>query len=220
MKSRFSVPKSAIIAGSLFFAALATEEIAGAQIKSKEFHDKQYGYSLQYPAGWRLIPRPEGEANPNVRFVLQGIEGSSFMVVVEPREEKTVKQESAEKQKELVAQLMTQTIEQIYRRITLNLKATVMTVGERRDLSNEIGHKFYIATLHKMPTGKPIIVAGIHALPFGKNYSINFIMNAFWDGEAGDGEKVLLGVFNSFHLAGEAPNSDKTHKPDAGGKVE
>jgi len=210
----------AIIVASVFIAVRPASRIAAAQTMPKEYHDRQYGYSFQYPNKWRLVPLPEGEANPNMRLILNGIEGSSFMVVVEPREQKTVKQESAEKQKELVAQLMTQTIEQIYRRITLNLKATVMTVGERRDLSNDVGHKFYIATLHKMPAGKPIIVAGIHALPFGKNYSINFIMNAFWDGKSGEEEKILLGVFNSFRLAGEEPNSDKTHKPEAGAKVE
>src|ERR671923_247171 len=57
--------------------------------------------------------------------------------------------------------------------------------------------------IHKLPAGKPIVIAGIHAFPFGKDYSINFVMTAFWDPAAKQDQEMLTAIFNSFRLSGE-----------------
>jgi hypothetical protein len=85
--------------------------------------------------------------------------------------------------------MMQQTIAQIYQSIAEGIKAVRMKVGDRRDLSNEFGIKFYIATFHTMKDGKPIIVAGIHALPFNRDYSVNFTMTTFYEAAATAGER-------------------------------
>ena len=90
-----------------------------------------------------------------------------------------------------------------------------MKVGERHDLSNEFGIKFYIATLNEMKNGKPIIVAGIHAFPFNKDYSVNFTMTAFYDPAATQENERLAEVFNSFRLIGEPQGGNAATKPPA-----
>jgi hypothetical protein len=90
-----------------------------------------------------------------------------------------------------------------------------MKVGERRDLSNEFGIKFYIATLNEMKNGKPIIVAGIHAFPFNKDYSVNFTMTTFYDPAATQENQRLTDVFNSFRLIGEPQTDNSAAKAPA-----
>ena len=109
--------------------------------------------------------------------------------------------------------LMSQAIEQVYKSVAANIKAVAMTVGERRDISNGVAIKFYISTLHQMPNGKPIIVAGIHSYPFGKDYAVSFIMTAFSEATTGKEQETLIGVFNSFRLLGKRPAADESVKP-------
>ena len=192
---------------------------AAAQTKVEEFYDAEYGYSFQYPAGWQIHNLPEGEANRDIRARLQGPNGGSFMAVVEKIGAKTAKEgfDSADERKARVEALMSQTIEQIYKTINENIKAVAMTVGERRDLSNEIGIKFYLATLHRMAAGKPIIVAGIHSFPFGKDYAVSFLMSGFLEGASAKEQEALTAVFNSFRLLGERPAADGSADPAATG---
>ena len=187
-----------------------------AQSKIEEFYDKDYGYSFQYPAGWQLQNLPEGEANRDIRALLQGPNGSSFTAIVEKSGTKNAETDNpaAEEVKARVEALMSQTIEQVYKTIAENIKALAMTVGERRDLSNGVAIKFYISTLHKMPAGKPIIVAGIHSYPYSKDYAVSFIMSAFWEGTPAKEQEVLTAVFNSFRLLGERPATAESVKPE------
>lgn len=111
--------------------------------------------------------------------------------------------------------MMQQTIAQIYQSISESIKAVNMKVGERSDISNEFGIKFYIATLNEMKNGKPIIVAGIHAFPFGKDYSVNFTMTTFYDPAATQENQRLTDVFNSFRLIGEPETNDRGRKAPA-----
>jgi hypothetical protein len=64
-----------------------------------------------------------------------------------------------------------------------------------------------------MKNGRPIIVAGIHAIPFAKNYRIDFIMTAFWDRAAEKPNETLKAVFNSFHLIGEKKTTGNFENP-------
>lgn len=189
-----------------------------AQSRIEEFHDPEYGYSFQYPADWQLRDLPEGEADRDIRAMLLGPNGSSVMAIVEKSEVKLSKQEfpSSEDLRKKVEALMSQTIEQIYKTVSKNIGAEAMTVGERRDLSNGVALKFYLSTLHKMAKAKPIVVAGIHAFPFGKDYAVSFLMSASWQGTPLKEQEVLTKVLNSFRLLGETPAAESAPAPQNG----
>jgi hypothetical protein len=190
---------------------------ASAQGGLEEYFDRDYGYVFQYPASWKLQTLPEGDADRDMRVLLQGTEGTSFMVVVDKTKtvlKKTDFENTAE-QTQRIGAMMEQTITQIYQSISESIKAVNMKVGERRDLSNQFGIKFYIATLNEMKNGKPIIVAGIHAFPFNKDYSINFTMTTFYDPAATQENQRLTDVFNSFRLIGEPQAGNVPPKPPA-----
>ena len=190
---------------------------ASAQGGLEEYFDRDYGYVFQYPAGWKLQTLPEGDADRDMRLVLHDTEGTSFIVVVDKTKAvlKKTDVENSTEQTQRVSAMMEQTIKQIYQSISESIKAVNMKVGERRDLSNEFGIKFYIATLNEMKDGKPIIVAGIHAFPFNKNYSINFTMTTFYDPAAIQENQRLTDVFNSFRLIGEPQAGNGPPKPPA-----
>ena len=201
----------------LVVLALIKPHPASAQVSVEEYYDRDYGYVFQYPASWKLQALPEGDANRDIRLLLQGPEGSSFMVVVD-KTKTTLKKPTSKNSSERtqrVGAMMQQTIMQIYQSISEGIKAVNMKVGERRDLSNEFGIKFYIATLNEMKNGKPIIVAGIHAFPFNKDYSVNFTMTTFYDPAATQENQRLTDVFNSFRLIGEPQTDNSAAKAPA-----
>jgi hypothetical protein len=203
--------------GLLVVLALVKSHPASAQMNAQEYYDRDYGYVFQYPASWKLQRLPEGDANRDIRLLLQGTEGSSFMVVVD-KTKTTLKKtdfENGSERAERVGAMMQQTITQIYQSISEGIKAVNMKVGERRDISNEFGVKFYIATLNEMKNGKPIIVAGIHAFPFNKDYSVNFTMTTFYDPAATQENQRLTEVFNSFRLIGEPQTGNGAAKAPA-----
>ena len=186
-------------------------------MNAQEYYDWDYGYVFEYPASWKLQRLPEGDANRDIRLLLQGTEGSSFMVVVD-KTKTTLKKadfDNGSERTQRVGAMMQQTITQIYQSISESIKAVNMKVGERRDLSNEFGVKFYIATLNEMKNGKPIIVAGIHAFPFNKDYSVNFTMTTFYDPAATQENQRLTEVFNSFRLIGEPQTGNSASKAPA-----
>ena len=197
--------------------ALIKVHPATAQQAVQDYYDRDYGYVFQYPASWKLQQLPEGDANKDIRLLLQGPEGNSFMVVVEKRKTILKKSdfENGSERTERVAAMMQQTVTEIYQSISEGIKALNMKVGERHDLSNEFGIKFYIATLNEMKNGKPIIVAGIHAFPFNKDYSVNFTMTAFYDPAATQENEKLAEVFNSFRLIGEPQGGNAPKPPSA-----
>jgi hypothetical protein len=201
---------------SLLVLIIVANSAPSAQMEVREYYDKEYGYEFQYPGSWKIRPLPEGQANKAVRVMLQGPNAGSFTVVIDKtkRLKKSDFGDPPERTRR-VDEMMQQTIAQIYRSISAGIKALDMKVGERRDLSNEFGVKFYIATLHTMKEGKPIIVAGIHSFPFDKDYSINFTMTTFWDPAATQENETMTGVFNSFRLRGEPPaGSDLKKRPE------
>lgn len=185
--------------------------------KMEEFSDADYGYSFRYPSGWPIQKLPEGAADKQMRVRLLGPNGSSFMVIMDKADQTITKEEfqAGTQGKEIVDRMMTDTIEQIYKGISHNIKASKMTVGERVDLSNDAGIKFYVSTLHTVANGKSIIVAGIHALPFSKDYTLSFLMTAFTDKTAKEEINTLIQVFNSFHLSNEPGGTESRPEPAA-----
>jgi hypothetical protein len=209
----------------MFFAATVflSSSISSAQESHEQpeltrFCDPQYGYCFGYPRDWQLRTLPEGAANEDIRVLLQSQKGNSFMVIVEKRGQNMSKAEfdADSNRQSYVTKLMQQTSEQIYQTIAKNMRAVESKVGERTDLSNEAGIKYYISTWHKMRTGKPVIVAGIHSHPFSKSYSVNFIMTAFFDTAAEKDNAMMTAVFNSFRLGEE---SAAALAPDGSGKA-
>ncbi|MET0501764.1 MAG: hypothetical protein ABW172_09620 [Candidatus Binatia bacterium] len=190
-----------------------------AQTNVQESYDREYGYMFSYPASWKLRRLPEGDANQDIRLVLQGPNGGTFTVVIDKTKKITKRTEfenDADRTRR-VGEMMQQTIGQIYQSISESIKAVNMKVGEQSDLSNDFGIKFYLATLHTMKQGKPIIVAGIHCFPFDKDYSVNFTMTTFWDPAATEENDTLAQVLNSFRLVGE-PQADGNATRPGGGK--
>ncbi len=199
--------------GAAFFIA----SIAQGQEAVKEYWDKEYGYEFSYPVGWALEEFPEGQANRDMRVLLQGPNGSSFMVVVEKLPKPVTREEfDANPDKHgTVEKLIQQSIDDVYTTVSHNLKATQMKVGTSSDLSTEQGIKYYISTLNMMKNGPSIIVAGIHEIPFSQNYRIDFIMTTFWDKAAEKQNDALKTVFNSFHMLGDNSATGGSETPGA-----
>lgn len=192
---------------------------AEAQKGMKEYWDKDYNFAFRYPAGWKLRQLPEGEVHREIRVIAQAPDGGSFMVVIEKLPKPTEKEafESSGDRSAAVEKMAQETIGEIYHTISKNLQATGMKVGEIRDVSSRAAVKYYVSTLHQMKTGHPIIIAGIHVLPFGKAYRIDFMMTAPWNSAAKKENEAMMVAFNSFHLVGEnrpggavAPDSQGT----------
>lgn len=193
---------------ALLLCALATGYVEAQEGGAlREFRDDGFAYGFLYPADWKLESLPEGDANPGMRVRLQGPAGSSFVVIIERTGQPLSKLEfqADPKAGKRVEAMMRQTLAQTYRPISKSLGAVSMKTGEQRDLSDEHAIKYYLATLNRMKTGNPVIVAGTHAYPFAKDYSVNFLMTAFHRGNAAENQ-VLTAVFNSFRLLdGPAP---------------
>ena len=191
--------------------------IARGQEPLKGYWDKEYGYEFSYPSGWTLEEFPEGQANRDMRVLLQGPNGSSFMVVVEKLPKPVTREEfdASPDKHGAVEKLIQQSIADVYTTVSRNLKATEMKVGTVTDLSTEQGIKYYISTLHMMKRGRPIIVAGIHDIPFSQNHRIDFIMTTFWNKAAEKQNDTLKTVFNSFHMVGDNGTTGGFENPGA-----
>lgn len=189
--------------------------VANAQPAMTEFYDRDYGYIFQHPPGWEVRELPEGQGEKAIRVVLQSPNGGSFVVVVEKLPKPVTRDEFGANPDRvaLVDRMMDQTIAQIYTSISRDIKADKMKVGDRRDLSNDTGVKFYISTLHSMEKGNAIIVAGIHVIPFSGPHMINFVMTTLWDPAAEKNNETLMAVFNSFRLIGEKNAKESSPKP-------
>jgi hypothetical protein len=191
-----------ILARALLLVALAVG-YGSAQERGtlSEFRDEEFDYRFLYPVEWKLDSLPEGEANPGMRVRLRGPAGSSFVVIIERTGQPLSKLEfQADRNAgKRVEAMMRQTLDQTYRAISKSLGALAMKTGEKRNLSDDYAVKYYLATLNQMKTGSPVIVAGTHAYPFSKDYSVNFIMTAFHRGNAAENQ-LLTTVFNSFRM--------------------
>jgi hypothetical protein len=191
-----------ILARALLLVALAVG-YGSAQERGtlSEFRDEEFDYRFLYPVEWKLDSLPEGEANPGMRVRLRGPAGSSFVVIIERTGQPLSKLEfQADRNAgKRVEAMMRQTLDQTYRAISKSLGALAMKTGEKRNLSDDYAVKYYLATLHQLKTGSPVVVAGTHAYPFSKDYSVNFIMTAFHRGNAAENQ-LLTTVFNSFRM--------------------
>lgn len=189
------------VTGLVLFALATANGSAQEREKLSEFKDDAHSYRFLYPTEWKLEQLPDGAKNPAIRVRLRGPAGSSFVVIVEKMSQPLSKLEfqADPKAEKRVETMMRQTLEQTYHTISKNLGALSMKTGERLNLTDDHGVKFYLATLNQMKTGNPVVLAGTHVYPFSKEYSVNFIMTAFHRGDAAE-TQLLTAVFNSFRM--------------------
>jgi hypothetical protein len=199
------MPRLLWILSWLVVPVLAGPSVSQAQPRMKEYRDNDYNFAFRYPADWKIRQLPEGAANRDIRVIAQAAHGGSFMVVVEKVQNPAERGDSEARgdRTEAIAKLARQTVGEIYQTISKNIQATGMKVGEIRDVSSDVAIKYYVSTLHEMKSGPPVIVAGIHALPYGKPYRVDFLMTAPWNRAAKKENEVMMMAFNSFHLVGE-----------------
>ncbi len=172
-----------------------------------EYTDKKYDYSFQYPSDWKLQKSPSGYQIGQARVLLVGPSGSSVVALISEIEKSISKDQfnNDPNDSEIVAQMMDLTVKQIYQPTAKDLGATRMLVAQKVILHSEVSIQFYISTLNFVDTTTQITMAGIHAVPFGKNNMISFLgTTVLNDATEGESETVSL-ILSSFHLLGERP---------------
>ena len=177
------------------------------QVPVSSYLDDEYHYGFRYPTSWQLTELPEGPAHRLSRVLLRGPGGSLFTVNIVPLDKKTSQLEfqSHGDNAEIIKQLGQQTIEGIYRPISQNLRARELKIGETVNLSNAEAIQYSLSTLNQMAKGDPVVAAGIHVLPFGKDYRIDFTMIARLNRSAEEDNQLMTAVFNSFRFAQQHP---------------
>lgn len=192
--------------GLLFLAVMLITPLSlHGQVPMSLYVDSDYHYGFRYPAAWQLIEKPEGEANRLARVLLRGPKESLFTVNILPMGKATSQLEfqSQPDTSATIKSLGQQTIAGIYQPISQNLRATQLKTAEAVDLSNDEAIQYSISTLNQMAKGDPVVAAGIHVLPFGKDYRIDFTMITRLDRAAEHDNQLMTAVFNSFKLLRE-----------------
>ena len=167
-----------------------------------EYVDDEYGYAFHYPSDWVMQKTPEGNEIGEVRVLLLSARGTITVTVGHFGNSVTREQLNDSPYRDaFVEQVIDLTIEQVYRKSSRKLKASNMVITEKRTLPSDTGILFYIKTTFSTNEGIPMSVSGIHAMPFGKDYIIGFLMITGLKKE----NETLRSAFNSFHLIGEQP---------------
>ena len=172
-----------------------------------EYTDTEYSYGFQYPSDWKLQkPSSQGQAG-EVRVLVQSPRWGTYMLTTVGRiGNKPLSKEKVEanpNRDAAVNAMIESTVEEIYKKTSQQIGASSMTVHEKRAVPSAEGLAFYIATEHVVNTANKTLsmgVAGLHVIPFGKDYLINFVMIAPLDPNATAENELLKRIFNSFRL--------------------
>jgi hypothetical protein len=190
----------------MFFAdrgASTTKD--GARIS--EYTDNQYNFAFQFPADWKFQKPPApGEAG-EVRVLLQSTRKNSSVMALVGHVGRSITKEQFENSPNRDTMLTTMidfTVDQVYKKASRDIGASRMIVSEKRPLPSDVGIKFYISTGSVVENGM-VAVAGIHVIPFGKDYMVTFLMIHPVNRNATAENETMEQVFNSFHLVGEPP---------------
>ena len=200
-----------IIAGAISAYLLlkphTQESEIGGEPRIEEYTDKNFGYSFQYPSDWKLRKSPSGYEIGEARVLLVGPSGSSVVALIGDVEKSISKDEfnNDPNNGEIVTQMMDQEIKQIYQPAAKDLGATRMLVAEKQILQSETSIQFYISTLNFVDTTTQITMAGIHAVPFGKDHMISFLGTTVLDSTMAEENETVSLILGSFHLLGERP---------------
>lgn len=175
-----------------------------------EYIDKEYGYAFLYPSNWKMLQSQVKNESGEMRVLMISPDGTTLTTAIGNVGTSITKDKymNNNNKKEVMDKLINLTVDSVYKKASKQMGATRMEVGEKREIPSEIGVKYYISTLHfieKEGVEYPIVMAGIHVIPFGKEYIIGFAMSSTLDAKAVDKNEVFKKVFNSFHMIGEKP---------------
>lgn len=172
-----------------------------------EYVDNEYNYAFQFPSNWKMEKVPMRNELGEVRVMIKNPSGGYVMAVIGNVGESVTKEafNNNPNQNAIVEQIIEHTIDHVYKKTSRDINATRMVVAERSFIPSEVGIEFYISTAHFLTKGLPILVAGIHVIPFGRDYIVAFIMASKLDSSAKEENEMLTRVFNSFHIIGEQP---------------
>lgn len=182
-----------------------------AEQKIVEFTDNEHNYAFQFPSDWKIQKPQVRNEYGEVRVVVQGSGQGTVMAMVTELGKSISKERftSDPNRNAVIEQLIDLTIVQVYKKTSRDVKATEMLVSERKIIPFEAGISFYISTAHFFDKGIPMLVAGIHTIPFGEDHMITFMMTTFLDSRRKKENETLTHIFNSFHLLGEQPIADE-----------
>ena len=193
-----------------------TVSSGAASTQPMEYTDNVYNYAFLFPPNWKM-KKPLETQFGEMRVLLEGTPGTNAFVIVLPTEGRTITKAQWDKNPSrdaIVEAFMNITVDHVYKKPSTDIKATRMVVSEKKILPSEYGIKFYISTLQLIgPKELPMVLAGIHVIPFGKDHLINFVMITPLDSKAKqeNGTYEFDKVISSFHLLGEDPIA----KPDS-----
>lgn len=190
-------------------AGMGFKPSAVLETPAREYVDHQYQFAFQFPADWKIEKNPApGEAG-EVRAIVRHPTKPMRVMATVGHIGKTIMKRHFESiptpsREAVVEAFVGLTVEQVYKKASRDMGAESMLVSEKRMVPSEAGVGFYISTLHHK--GKvPILVAGIHIVPFEKPYIVTFVMIAPVDSTATKNNETITRVFNSFHLLDERP---------------
>lgn len=196
-----------VISIFLLLMSCAEDKETGGELKVLEYTDEKYGYSFQYPSDWKLQETPSGYEIGEARVLLVGPSGSSVVALIGDVGKSISKDEfiSDSNNVEIVGQMMDLAIKQIYQPMAKDLGATKMLLPEKEILPSEVSIQFYISTFNFVDTTIQNTLAGIHAVPFGKDHMISLLGTTILN-SAKEGEKETVSlILSSFHLLDEKP---------------
>jgi len=199
-----------LISQSLFVLFLIVgAHPAPTDARIMEYTDNEYNYTFKFPSDWTEKEVVEQEESGEVRVLLQGPRASSIMVLVNPlgKGRKISKEHfnSIPNRNSFVNQMISFTVDQIYRTTSKKMNASKMILIERQIRPSESGIKFYISTLHFV-NDVPLGLAGIHTIPFGQDHVIGFVMSSILDSRTMEDNETFKYIFNSFRLIDEEPS--------------
>lgn len=173
----------------------------------REYVDHQYQFAFQFPADWKFEKNPPpGEAGEVLVIIRHPVKPMRVMATVGHMGKTLTKQQfqSSPIRDAMVEAMMEFTVEQVYKKTSRDMGAEKMIVSEKRVLPSDAGIRFYISTA-LIKGNVPMLMAGIHLVPFEKPYMVTFTMIGPVDPTATRDNETITRVFNSFHFLGERP---------------
>ena len=193
-----------------FFMALIEKNDLFAMRKMVLHMDSEYHFLFQYPSTWGLRKAPKEIEIGKVRVFIQSPDRISLLVTIESLKKKIRRNEfdNSPNQKTIINRLIENTIDKIYRKASTNMNALRMVISEKKIFPSKGYIRFDISTVHLFEKGNPILIKGIHSVPFGRNYLVSFIMTTTVGVKNTEKRESFRDVFNSFHMLNDESGTD------------
>jgi hypothetical protein len=180
-----------------------------AQAPPVEYVDKEFDFAFQVPKDCKFDKLPtHGGPMQSMRVLVRHPDKPMYVMATVTQLGKSVTKrrfDSSPSSSSIVDGMMELSVEEVYKRTSKEIGAERMIVSEKQALKSDAGIKFQISTLH-YKDGVPLVVAGVHVIPFTKSYMVAFVMVIpVTQGTKTPETEVLTQVFNSFHILGERP---------------